>query len=420
MLPPEMDYRTFTKEIDSLNRSSWFANGEKTVWGYLWRSERNAPSLRNIHALLTNNLTHFYHYSRESNRAIPHQAPQSPLHNRLRVLESNIAKLPDSAEKKSILDLIHQIIKINANTLSAEELILNQIEVAVPRGYFHFNRESNGRIPDPKMELARFRELIGKSHILSANFTAEDYIEEARDAVDHIFLKFFSRVFGEGRTHLWRHEPDKGRYWLAHTTLNNVPLEFVDTAVIPPEVVHFLGAHPLRLRCIVENNYRPLLEKLKALDSAKFDGVTALHLDGSEIPPEVYQFPNVEQLTLSDFHKNELPPEIFRWTQLTNLSLNNTDLYDLPVEIRNLQSLRTLDISNNPALIQLPSFAKLTSLEKIICDERHLSLLQDIKGPPLIEIEWKDSAHPSITHRWRATDGLPLVDFLRRYGSLKV
>lgn len=62
------------------------------------------------------------------------------------------------------------------------------------------------------------------------------------------------------------------------------------------------------------------------------------------VPPEVFDFPNLEYLSLFNNHLEEIPPEIVKLKNLTNLNVGINPLRSLPAELDLLPKLEFVDI----------------------------------------------------------------------------
>jgi Leucine-rich repeat (LRR) protein len=83
--------------------------------------------------------------------------------------------------------------------------------------------------------------------------------------------------------------------------------------------------------------------------AAPKDSVYSLKLKDrlKEIPPEVFQFPNLQWLDLSKNRLREIPPEIGMLKKLKKLILERNKIEALPPEIGQLEDLRELIINRN-------------------------------------------------------------------------
>lgn len=105
--------------------------------------------------------------------------------------------------------------------------------------------------------------------------------------------------------------------------------------------------------------------------------VDTLDLSGrglSEVPPAVFDFPNLRTLDLRDNQIRSLPAYIDKLRHLSELRLDNNPLGQLPGRpIKNLRALRVLSLQNT-GLDELPAeLAGLTDLETLNLDLNHFS-----------------------------------------------
>lgn len=82
-----------------------------------------------------------------------------------------------------------------------------------------------------------------------------------------------------------------------------------------------------------------------------------------EVPPAVFEFPNLQELDLARNRIKRLPSDISKLKNLQILDISRNKIDSLPVEIGQLKNLNRLVIYMNP-LAQVPtSFCQLTSLQ---------------------------------------------------------
>jgi Leucine-rich repeat (LRR) protein len=74
-------------------------------------------------------------------------------------------------------------------------------------------------------------------------------------------------------------------------------------------------------------------------------GLSGLGL--TQLPPELWQLTNLQELYLDNNLLNQLPPEIGLLTNLQQLHLTNNQLSQLPPEIGLLTNLQELDLYHN-------------------------------------------------------------------------
>jgi len=98
--------------------------------------------------------------------------------------------------------------------------------------------------------------------------------------------------------------------------------------------------------------------------AAPKDSVYSLKLKErlKKVPPEVFQFPNLQWLDLSKNRLREIPPEIGLLKKLKKLILEKNKIEALPPEIGQLEDLRELIINRNE-LETLPD--EIGNLEKL-------------------------------------------------------
>ncbi|MFM7217448.1 MAG: leucine-rich repeat domain-containing protein [Bacteroidota bacterium] len=107
--------------------------------------------------------------------------------------------------------------------------------------------------------------------------------------------------------------------------------------------------------------YKTLEEALPAPQDVQILSLKNRRL--TEVPKEVFDFPNLKELDLSRNKISVLPAEIGRLTGLQSLDLSNNQLDSLPSEIGNLTSLVYLGLNRNRIQYLPESIGELSSLE---------------------------------------------------------
>ncbi len=119
-------------------------------------------------------------------------------------------------------------------------------------------------------------------------------------------------------------------------------------------------------------------ELLQLIEKAKKEEWTELHLEWQEVkqlPKEIGQLTNLQQLDLYGIKLTTLPIEIGQLTNLQYLNLSRNKLTALPIEIGQLTNLQQLDLSNNQ-LITLPKeIGQLTNLQRLDLSHNQLTAL---------------------------------------------
>ena len=95
----------------------------------------------------------------------------------------------------------------------------------------------------------------------------------------------------------------------------------------------------------------------------------------SELPTEIGQLTNLQQLDLFDNQLTGLPTEIGQLTSLQQLDLRYNQLSELPTEIGQLTSLQQLDLSHNQLNALPVEIGQLTSLRQLDLSHNQLSEL---------------------------------------------
>ncbi|AUP79786.1 leucine-rich repeat domain-containing protein [Flavivirga eckloniae] len=126
----------------------------------------------------------------------------------------------------------------------------------------------------------------------------------------------------------------------------------------------------------MDDNYQ---KALSLIQQAKEKNLTELyiHLDLTELPPEIFELENLTELDLSSNQLSSLPDGISKLTDLTKLYLSSNQLSSLPDGISKLTDLTELDLSSNQ-LSSLPDdISKLTNLTGLYLISNQLSSLPD-------------------------------------------
>ena len=92
-------------------------------------------------------------------------------------------------------------------------------------------------------------------------------------------------------------------------------------------------------------------------------GLSGLAL--TQLPPELWQLTNLQELDLNENQLIRLPPEIGKLSNLRELELRGNQLNELPSEIDQLTNLQELDLSNNQVKRLPTEIGHLTSLQTL-------------------------------------------------------
>jgi Leucine-rich repeat (LRR) protein len=124
------------------------------------------------------------------------------------------------------------------------------------------------------------------------------------------------------------------------------------------------------------------VEALQRIAAAQESNATLLDLSNlglTEVPPQVWQLTQLEELHLNINHISELPPEIGNLTNLRFLMLTQNQLHTLPPEIGQLQQLQILHVNVNRLITVPPEIGQLQQLQLL-----NLSINQITVLPPEI------------------------------------
>jgi internalin A len=100
-------------------------------------------------------------------------------------------------------------------------------------------------------------------------------------------------------------------------------------------------------------------------------GLSGLAL--TQLPPELWQLINLQELNLDNNHLSQLPPEIGQLTNLQKLCLNENKLSQLPPEVGQLTSLHELHLYRNQLSQLPPELWLLSKLQELHLDYNQLS-----------------------------------------------
>lgn len=151
--------------------------------------------------------------------------------------------------------------------------------------------------------------------------------------------------------------------------------------LFPVSICHRWGLHKVTLLLICLLSINRIAAQQTLLDSLTLDtltGFTSLEeaLKNPEqviklelrkkrlknIPPEVFQFPNLQYLDLSKNSIAEIPADIAKLKNLQYLSIARNHLVEFPVEIGELSNLYYLNANNNDLVAITPGVGKLEKL----------------------------------------------------------
>ena len=97
------------------------------------------------------------------------------------------------------------------------------------------------------------------------------------------------------------------------------------------------------------------------------------HNQITQIPPEIGQLQHLQELSLFDNQLTQIPPEIGQLQQLHYLYLHNNQLTQIPPEIGQLQQLRILYLFNNQLTQIPPEIGQLQKLQHLFLDNNQLT-----------------------------------------------
>lgn len=114
------------------------------------------------------------------------------------------------------------------------------------------------------------------------------------------------------------------------------------------------------------------------------------------IPPDIKRLKNLRVLDLSRNKLESLPPEIGQLKNLEKLELGHNDLYVLPVEIGDCQSLEYLSIWENnitslPATLKKITVLKEIDLRNIVISDPSQQMMQEML--PGVKIHFMSNCH---------------------------
>jgi Leucine-rich repeat (LRR) protein len=144
--------------------------------------------------------------------------------------------------------------------------------------------------------------------------------------------------------------------------------------------------------------------------------VTVLDLSGQKkvsLSKEVLKYKQLKIIALRNCNLTNLPPEIFQLPQLESLYLDGNQFKTLPAEIGHLKNLKILNLTNNE-LTSLPNeFGELTQLHYLDLDKNRLLTLPESISQ-LTNLRWLVVSH-------NALKGIPSsIGHLKQLGYLNL
>src|SRR6266568_4919610 len=107
-------------------------------------------------------------------------------------------------------------------------------------------------------------------------------------------------------------------------------------------------------------------------------GLSGLAL--TQLPPELWQLINLQELYLENNQLIQLPPEIGKLTRLKILVIHHNQLSQLPPELWLLSNLHELYLNNNQLRQLPPEMGQLSNLLELHLEDNHLSQLSPEMG----------------------------------------
>jgi Leucine-rich repeat (LRR) protein len=107
--------------------------------------------------------------------------------------------------------------------------------------------------------------------------------------------------------------------------------------------------------------YTSIEEALLNPDSVRY--LSLKHKKLKKLPPELFQFKNLEVLDISKNKLEELPEDIQKLSKLREISVANNNLTTFPVQLGNLLELRKIIAYQNNIALLPTTIGNLTNLE---------------------------------------------------------
>ncbi len=147
---------------------------------------------------------------------------------------------------------------------------------------------------------------------------------------------------------------------------------------LPPELWQLTNLQEIYLDNNQLSQLPPDIGKLTNLQELKL-GKNLL----SQLPPELWRLTNLKKLYLNYNQLDEIPPEIGQLTNLQELDLSNTKLKRLPTAIGQLTNLQTLNVAAVPTLHTPPPEIVARGTKDILC------FLQELQESTITRYESK-------------------------------
>ncbi len=152
--------------------------------------------------------------------------------------------------------------------------------------------------------------------------------------------------------------------------------------------------------------------RIAAAQKSSFNGKLDLSKkELKEIPPEVWEIPNIASLDLSGNLLTEIPPDIARMENLTYLILSDNRLESLPPEIGSLPHLSVLDVTGNRLTALPPEIGQLSQLRSLSAFDNQITTLPAQIGD-LAQLEKLVLSHNQINHLPPEMGGLNSLGYL--------
>lgn len=202
-------------------------------------------------------------------------------------------------------------------------------------------------------------EINGQTHELHLELEDDIYPIEVAEMMQTGVEQMLNLEKLTFRTFYAQYRMDMTIYYCHLNTLKTLTLKCLDIPELPPEIQQFENLEELSITDCYITSIPPeigALKKLKKLNlsyNGKWQFQDNPHLDKiylplESIPKTLGNLTALEELALDNNGLTQVPTELGQLVNLKALSLGNNKLQAMPEEIRSLENLKELNIARNP------------------------------------------------------------------------